>query len=367
MAWLLRNTEPALRHGWHPVALATELGDAPLRVLLLGEAWVVVRLGGALTAFTDRCPHRFAPLSAGQVEDGELRCGYHGWRFGPDGVCTSIPALGPGVPPPRRARATPAWGVAERHGLLWIAPAPPVADLIDLPDAARPGFDVMWLPPAHSSACAGLLADNFLDTAHFPFVHAATIGAGEDTLVAPYRVAPDGAGFLVRLEQDVANPEDPLVATGEHPLVQRRWSTYAYQPPFMLRLRLEYPDAATTSTILFCLQPQGERATRIYTLLLRDDLGADPDRMAQAVAFEQAVLDEDLALQERFDLEGLPLPDPDSHPSSDPGSVSVRASVPEEVSIRADAAGVALRRTLAALVSRAGVDGPGGDTAATPT
>ncbi|MCM3884426.1 aromatic ring-hydroxylating dioxygenase subunit alpha [Frankia sp. R82] len=365
MARLLRNTEPALRHGWHPVALAAEVGGVPLQVRLLGEPWVVARLGEALVAFADRCPHRFAPLSTGRVDDGELVCGYHGWRFGSAGVCTVIPALGAGVPPPRRARATPAWGVAERHGLVWIAPAQPVADLIDLPDADMPGFDAMWLPPTLSTACAGLLADNFLDTAHFPFVHAATIGAGEDTRVAPYRVQPDGPGFVVRMDQEVANPEDPLVATGEHPRVQRRRSTYAYQPPFMLRLRLEYPDAATTSTILFCLQPQDEHATRIFTLLLRDDLGGDPARMAEAIAFEQAVLDEDLALLERFDLAGLPLPGTDDASGdgrtpgrrrrcADGGWTGGEGWAGEDVSIRADAAGVALRRALAELVARRG-------------
>ncbi|MCK9893385.1 aromatic ring-hydroxylating dioxygenase subunit alpha [Frankia sp. AgB32] len=337
----LRNTTSALRHGWHPVARSAEVRDEPVAVRLLGQPWVLARLDGTLAAFADRCPHRLAPLSAGRVDGQEIVCAYHGWRFVVSGECTAVPALGAGVPTPRRARAVAAWGVTERHGLVWIAPAEPVADLIELPEADQAGFDSVWLTPVRSSAPAALLADNFLDTAHFPFVHAATIGAGEDTVVPPYRVTPDGAGFTVRMEQEVANPEDPLVGSGEHPLIQRRWSTYGYQPPFMLRLRLEYPDAATTNTILFCLQPEDERSTRIYTRLLRDDLGGDETRIAQAARFEQAVLDEDLALQERFDLDGLPLGGDGSQPG-------------EEVSIRADAAGVALRRALAALVDTVG-------------
>jgi len=339
MSRRLRNTTPALRHGWHPVALSTEVGDEPVAVRLLGENWVIARLDHTLAAFADRCPHRLAPLSAGRVEAEELVCGYHGWRFVASGECTAVPALGPGMPAPRRARAVPAWGAAERHGLVWIAPQEPVADLIDLPEEREAGFDTVWLSPTRTTACAGLLADNFLDTAHFPFVHAGTIGAGEDTVVPLHRVTPDGDGFLVQMEQVVANPEDPLVATGEHDLVQRRWSTYVYRPPFMLRLRLEYPDAGAISTILFCLQPEDVDATRIYTRLLRDDLGGDAARLAEAARFEQQVLDEDLALQERFDLDGLPLVGDNAQPA-------------EEVSTRADAAGVALRRTLAALVER---------------
>ncbi|MEX5636749.1 Rieske 2Fe-2S domain-containing protein [Parafrankia sp. FMc2] len=367
MTGRLTNVDPALRHGWHPVARSSGITDAPVGVRLLGEHWVLARLDGRLTAFADRCPHRLAPLSAGRVDGGELVCGYHGWRFAASGECTAVPALGPGVPTPRRARAVTPWGVAERHGLVWLAPEEPCSDIVELPEADEPGFDSAWLPTTRTTACAGLLADNFLDAAHLPFVHAATIGAGEGAVIGPYRVQADGAGFAVRLEQEVANPEDPGVAAGLRPLVQRRVSTYVYRPPFMLRLRLDYPAAGMTNTILFCLQPEDVDATAVYTRIMRDDLGGDPTRLAEAARFEQAVLDEDLALQEQFTLDGLPLhtagglddglapgldggldrsPTPDGGPS--PGG----GAAPEEVSIRADAAGVALRRVLAALVMR---------------
>ncbi|WP_261555633.1 aromatic ring-hydroxylating oxygenase subunit alpha [Frankia tisae] len=342
MTHRLKNTTAALRHGWHPVARSGEVADEPVAVRLLGDPWVIARLDDGLAAFADRCPHRLAPLSAGRVDARELVCGYHGWRFVASGDCTAVPALGPGVPAPKRARATPPWGVVERHGLIWLAPEEPFTDLIEIPEADEAGFDSVWLEPSRSSACAGLLADNFLDTAHFPFVHADTIGAGEDTVVGPYRVTQDGDGFVVQMEQRVANPEDPKVATGDHPLVQRRWSTYVYRPPFMLRLRLEYPDAGMINTIQFCLQPEDAGSTRIYTRLLRDDLGGDAARRAEAARFEQAVLEADLALQERFDLDGLPLI-----------AIAADGDPVEEVSIRADAAGVALRRALASLVDQA--------------
>jgi vanillate O-demethylase monooxygenase subunit len=337
----LTNTDPALRHGWHPVALSTELGDEPLAVRLLGEPWVLARLDGVPIAFEDRCPHRLAPLSAGRVDGDTLVCPYHGWRFAADGGCTAVPALGIGVPAPRRARAAKAWGVTERHGLVWVAPEEPFSEILPLPEDEAEGFDSVWLMPSIGGAAAGLLADNFLDTAHFPFVHAGTIGAGEDMVVPHYRVEPDGDGFRVVMEQEVANPEDPGVAAGIRPLVQRRVSTYVYRPPFMLRLHLHYPDAGITNVVHFCLQPQDQDTTRVYTRLLRDDLGGDAARIADAARFEQAILDEDLALQNLFTIDGLPL-------SAGDGELA------EEVSIRADAAGVALRRVLAAFVARAG-------------
>jgi vanillate O-demethylase monooxygenase subunit len=115
---------------WHPVATDAEVTDEPLAVMLLGEPWVVVRLGGRVVAFKDFCPHRLAPLSAGRVVDGTLQCSYHGYRFDPDGRCVDIPALGPGATIPPKARCDPAAAVAERHGLIWVAPESPVAPII---------------------------------------------------------------------------------------------------------------------------------------------------------------------------------------------------------------------------------------------
>ena len=79
------NEHPALAGFWHPVASVDEVGDGPVAVTLLGRRWVVVRLGGSLTALPDRCPHRFAPLSAGVVDGDLLRCAYHGYAFDRDG------------------------------------------------------------------------------------------------------------------------------------------------------------------------------------------------------------------------------------------------------------------------------------------
>jgi vanillate O-demethylase monooxygenase subunit len=42
-----------------------------------------------------------------------------------------------------------------------------------------PSFERSHLPMIETPANARLLADNFLDMAHFPFIHAGTFGAGE--------------------------------------------------------------------------------------------------------------------------------------------------------------------------------------------
>jgi 5,5'-dehydrodivanillate O-demethylase len=38
-----------------------------------------------------RCAHRGTQVTVGWVEGDEIRCRYHGWKFGPDGQCTEQP------------------------------------------------------------------------------------------------------------------------------------------------------------------------------------------------------------------------------------------------------------------------------------
>jgi phenylpropionate dioxygenase-like ring-hydroxylating dioxygenase large terminal subunit len=57
-------TATYLRNNWYQAAWASELGDGPLACTLLDEPIVFFRTGARIAALQDRCPHRFAPLSA---------------------------------------------------------------------------------------------------------------------------------------------------------------------------------------------------------------------------------------------------------------------------------------------------------------
>jgi phenylpropionate dioxygenase-like ring-hydroxylating dioxygenase large terminal subunit len=327
-AWLA-NDDPRLRHAWHPVARCDEIAERPVRAWLLGEPWVLARLGDRIVAFLDVCPHRRMPLSAGWIEHEHLRCYYHGWSFDESGTCTAIPALGPGATIPPTARLPAPAGIAEHLGLVWLAPDTPVVGLPCVPEADDPAFFRGDLPVMTARCSAGMLMDNFLDFAHFPFVHAATFGAGEDSEVPLYHPDSDGLSVRLRLEHRFANREDPKVATGEHPLIQRRAMTYDYTAPFAARLRLDFLDAGGTNTIVLFVQPETADRCRLYSALFRDDLDGDAERMRAAVAYEVAILEEDLAVQEAIADRRMPL------------------ALDTEVHTRADRITVELRRALA--------------------
>ncbi|MGO9197111.1 MAG: Rieske 2Fe-2S domain-containing protein [Acidimicrobiales bacterium] len=333
---LLTNTHPALRHCWHPVARSSEIGEQPVRALLLGEPLVLFRSGGRIRAFADRCPHRGAPLSLGCAEGGGVRCAYHGWRFDPNGRCNEIPALGPDAVIPSRAALSPVAAVDERLGLVFVAPEEPfpAVRLPDVPEAGDPTFVAGELPVFAARASAGLLADNFLDTAHFPFVHAGTFGAGEAREVGRIEVTrePGELAFTATYEHLFSNREDPGVASGERPLVQNRRLTYRFVAPFHLTLRIDYLDAGGTNTIAFFLQPESDDRCRIFSTIWRNDLEGDSGRLQEAVAFEVKVVEEDLRIQEAYYRLALPLdPTTELHTKADRTTVELRRVLTELV------------------------------------
>lgn len=163
-----------LRNAWYAGAYSHELGDKPLARRLVGRACVLFRdEQGAVGVLPDRCPHRFAPLSAGRMVDGALECPYHGLRFAADGHCVynpHTPSKGP-----LRAADLEAWPVLERYGVIWFWPGEPARADTEL----LPRIDFLERE-GEFAVVRGLLAvrghyelvvDNLLDLSHAAYIH----------------------------------------------------------------------------------------------------------------------------------------------------------------------------------------------------
>jgi phenylpropionate dioxygenase-like ring-hydroxylating dioxygenase large terminal subunit len=176
---LMTRVGPGTRLGrllslyWQPVALADELaGERPAKaVRLMGRDYVLFRDQAGRHGLVDRaCPHRGADLAFGRLEDGGLRCLFHGWLFDVEGRCLETPAEPAGSKLCERVRLG-AHRVELRQGIVfaYVGPGEP---------PAFPEFDCFQAPETHSFAFKGLIECNWLqalevgiDPAHASFLH----------------------------------------------------------------------------------------------------------------------------------------------------------------------------------------------------
>jgi phthalate 4,5-dioxygenase oxygenase subunit len=162
-----------LRRYWQPIALVEELaGLRPLKaVRVLGQDLVLFRGPDGRLGLLDRdCPHRGADLAFGRLEDGGLRCLFHGWLFDTEGQCLETPAEPPESRVCSRVRQK-AYPVQERSGIVF-------AFLGEGTPPAFPALDCFVAPDSHVFAFKGYLDCNWLqavevgvDPAHASFLH----------------------------------------------------------------------------------------------------------------------------------------------------------------------------------------------------
>ncbi len=79
--------------GWYVIALSREVTRRPIAVELWGRRLVCFRAEqGSPVVMDARCWHMGADLSQGMVQDGQIACPFHGWRYGASGNCEHIPS-----------------------------------------------------------------------------------------------------------------------------------------------------------------------------------------------------------------------------------------------------------------------------------
>jgi phthalate 4,5-dioxygenase len=84
------------RRYWLPTLLAEELPEndcPPVRVKILSERLIAFRDSEGRYGLMDEfCAHRGVSLWFGRVEEGGLRCAYHGWKYDVTGQCVEVPS-----------------------------------------------------------------------------------------------------------------------------------------------------------------------------------------------------------------------------------------------------------------------------------
>lgn len=150
---------------WYAVARSRSVGAKPHRVLIDGQPLVIFRANGALHCLTDRCPHRFAPLSLGKVVGDTVECAYHGWRFDGSGRCRAMPGLLEAIP----NIAVASHPVCEDNGLIFVSTGTERGK--PYPGSLSGPSTVTSVVENRVTASLIDVAENILDATHTHFTH----------------------------------------------------------------------------------------------------------------------------------------------------------------------------------------------------
>ena len=251
---------------WYIAAKSVQVkANAPHGTRLLGHNIVLWRdTTGKARALEDFCPHRGAPLSRGEVHEGNIACRYHGLTLDGAGTILRVPAM-PDCPLEGR-KAVQSYEVHEHSDAVFVY----------MPSAAQPRAPELILPPEFSSPeWAGFLCtsfwecnyryalDNLADPMHGCYLHANSFtlafGAKQDLM----KLSKTETGFVVSRVGQAGENFDWTE------MVMREADTYC-------RLDIPYPKAAGPGgpmRIIGYVTPVDDKTCRVYFWRMRQVQG----------------------------------------------------------------------------------------------
>jgi len=171
---------------WYALIPAAEIatGQVGRADFLDGHVAVFRGESGQVSVVSPYCRHLGADLCIqGSVEGDSVRCPFHHWRYGLDGVCHTIES---GDAPPPGARLFP-FPVAEKYGMIWIFNG--LDPLYDVPSMDLDGplatkvsdlFEIRLDP--------GLQFMQHIDFQHFSTLHDVTVDKLPEVKFLEHRV-----------------------------------------------------------------------------------------------------------------------------------------------------------------------------------
>lgn len=299
----------------HPVLDNHALADAAQAVRLLGQDYVLWRdAAGTPRATRDRCPHRGTKLSLGRVCEGQIECPYHGWRFDGEGRCTQIPALPSFTPSASHGVAT--LPVVQAHGLLWLQ----LEGAVNLPrfdGEAETKLRKLNVGPYDVATSAPRIVENFLDLAHFGFVHEGWLGDRGHTSLDDYRVQSTAAGF-VATGCRAWQPQSNRLAT------EGSWVDYRYEvmaPYTAVLTKLPQQQDGYRDEIALFVCPVEPEKSRVWFRMAVTDHDSSDDELR---AFQHTIFTQDQPVLESQRPQRLPVSGGEVHCAADRSSAAYR-------------------------------------------
>ncbi|MCD1635249.1 aromatic ring-hydroxylating dioxygenase subunit alpha [Martelella mediterranea] len=261
----------AMRDEWYPVALFSQLDRRD--TMLMGENITVARVGADEAKVT--------------ASDG---------------------------------RALP---VRLRYGHVWTSLGTPDHELFDIPEAADPERRLVEVGIVRVQCSPLRAVENFLDIAHFPFVHTDILGAEPHTEVANYKVEIREEGDEVWATQvKFYQPQAAKSASGG---IDTDYMYRVPAPTCSVLYKSCPPRPGEWDVIALFVQPLTEEVCEVWPWMALFD---DTSSMTDLIQFQQMIFLQDRSILENQIPARLPL---------DPG---------KEIPTRADMTSIAYRRWL---------------------
>ncbi|GGE04741.1 (2Fe-2S)-binding protein [Aureimonas endophytica] len=262
-----------MRDEWYPVGLASRLRRAGRATALMGEPILVSGEAGGSARVTD-------------------------------GAGRELPVL-------------------MRYGHVWTSLGAPERDLFALPEAGQPGRRLVDVGVVRVRCSPLRAVENFLDIAHFPFVHTDILGAEPHTEVANYKVEiREDVDEVWATEVEFYQPQAAKSAEGG---LTTRYMYRVPAPTASILYKTCPPRPSEWDVIALFVQPLAEDLCDVWPWMALFD---DDTPMTDLIQFQQLIFLQDRSILENQIPRLLPL---------DPGM---------EIPTRADLTSVAYRRWL---------------------
>lgn len=294
-----KRVNEGLRGYWYPVCKSVEVKTSrPFGTKLLGQKLVLWRDGaGKLRCLDDFCPHRGAPLSYGEVHEGNVACRYHGVVVDGEGVVQRVPAMPECALEGRKALTS--YAVQESNDAVFVyipsvdQPEPPELVLpSELTDDAWAGFlcTSVWETNYRYAL------DNLADPMHGCYLHAESFTLAYGSKQDLMQLNKTDEGF--RIER--------VGQTGEN----FDWTEFEIHPGSMFcYLDIPYPPAAGPGGVFRIIgftTPVDEKTCRVFFWRMRK---VQDDARESWRFLYRAVLETNhwnVLEQDRVMLEGMP-------------------------------------------------------------
>lgn len=312
-----------VRNEWFPVAALSDVAPGSCNAFeLLDERFVVIAgADGGASVFVDTCPHRGAQLSLGEFDGEHLNCPYHGWQFRVDGSCSTQPAH-PNRTPPAAAHLRSITS-CEAYGLLWVVLGDEPRNVPFFPAFDEPGGVNIVLLPTEVESSGPRIVENFLDMAHFPFVHEGYLGEKPQTEVGRCQVS-NTEDELQLIGCSFWQPK-PWPGATEGGVVNYGYSVSHPYSAVLSKLPSEVENDGERSgfSILLIASPISETRCLVWRVVAVRDPNVDIDAQR---AFNETIFAQDLDIVESQRPMCLPLnPRDELHQPADAGSLGYRS------------------------------------------